>query len=158
MCAQRRIRPVWSESLLPPWRKLGSLATHWAYSEDWSDWADAQAELSHRWVHTSFCWFCHKAAQTVFPSFHSRYIYMMSLTLLLTSTHSGSAKMDHFSPDATDFLNYIHVVAHSNLKSGIFCLVFSCGETVCKISKAGGGLQLNTQMCQNPKTLALPAL
>ena len=28
------IRPVWSESSLSPWRKLGSLATHWAHSED----------------------------------------------------------------------------------------------------------------------------
>ena len=28
------IRPVWSESSLSGWRKLGSLATHWAHSED----------------------------------------------------------------------------------------------------------------------------
>ena len=28
------ICPVWSESLLSAWRKLGSLATHWAHSED----------------------------------------------------------------------------------------------------------------------------
>ena len=28
------IRPVWSESSLATWRKLGSLATHWAHSED----------------------------------------------------------------------------------------------------------------------------
>ena len=28
------IRPVWSESLLFAWRKLGSLATHWVHSED----------------------------------------------------------------------------------------------------------------------------
>ena len=27
-------RPFWSESLLSAWRKLGSLATHWAHSED----------------------------------------------------------------------------------------------------------------------------
>ena len=42
------IRPVWSESWLSAWSKLGSLASHWAYSEDWSDWADAQADLSIR--------------------------------------------------------------------------------------------------------------
>ena len=29
----------------------------------WSDWADAQADLSLRWAHRSFCWFCHVAAQ-----------------------------------------------------------------------------------------------
>ena len=28
------IRPVWSESSLSAWRKLGSLATHWTHSED----------------------------------------------------------------------------------------------------------------------------
>ena len=28
------IHPVWSESSLSAWRKLGSLATHWVYSED----------------------------------------------------------------------------------------------------------------------------
>ena len=27
------IRPVWSESSLSAWRKLGSLASHWAHSE-----------------------------------------------------------------------------------------------------------------------------
>ena len=29
-----RIHPVWSESSLSAWRKLGSLATHWVHSED----------------------------------------------------------------------------------------------------------------------------
>ena len=62
MYAQRRHRPVWSESSLSAWRKLGSLTTHWAHSKDWSDWADAQAYLSHRWADMSFCWFCHEAA------------------------------------------------------------------------------------------------
>ena len=28
------IRPVWSDSSLSAWRNLGSLATHWAHSED----------------------------------------------------------------------------------------------------------------------------
>ena len=28
------IRPVWSESSLSAWRSIGSLATHWAHSED----------------------------------------------------------------------------------------------------------------------------
>ena len=44
-------RPVWSESSLSAWRNLGSLATLWARSEDWSDWVDAQADLSLRWAH-----------------------------------------------------------------------------------------------------------
>ena len=28
----------------------------------WSDWADAQADLSLRWAHLPFCWLCHEAA------------------------------------------------------------------------------------------------
>ena len=28
----------------------------------WSDWADAQADLSLRWAHMPFCWFCDDAA------------------------------------------------------------------------------------------------
>ena len=54
------IRPVWSESSLSAWIKLGSLATHWAHSKDpdqtgrmRSDWADVQADLT-LWVHSHF--------------------------------------------------------------------------------------------------------
>ena len=56
-------------SSLSAWIKLGFLATHWAHSEDWSDWADAQADLSLRWAHKSLCWFWHAAAQTMFNPF-----------------------------------------------------------------------------------------
>ena len=31
-----KICPVWSESLLSAWRNIGSSATHWVPSEDWS--------------------------------------------------------------------------------------------------------------------------
>ena len=51
------IRPVWSESSLSAWRSIGSLATHWAHSEDWSDWAGAQADLSLCWAHRHFVGF-----------------------------------------------------------------------------------------------------
>ena len=51
------IRPVWPESLLSAWRKLGSLATHWVHSQDWSDRADAQADLSLRRAHSHFVGF-----------------------------------------------------------------------------------------------------
>ena len=51
------IHPVWSASSLSAWRKFWSLATHWAHTEDWSDWADAQADLSLRWAHSLFVGF-----------------------------------------------------------------------------------------------------
>ena len=34
----------------------------------WSDLADAQAYLSLRWAHRSFCWFCCAGAQIVFKT------------------------------------------------------------------------------------------
>ena len=53
---------VWSESSLSAWRNFGSLATHWADGEDWSDWMDAQAE----WTHRSFCWFVMRRVKSSF--------------------------------------------------------------------------------------------
>ena len=59
------LRSAWAsaqsdESSLSAWRNIGSLATHWAHSED-SD-QTAQADRVLRWAHRSFCWFCHAQA------------------------------------------------------------------------------------------------
>ena len=55
------IRPGWSESSLSAWRKLGSLATHWAHSED-SDQTGRMPRLiwvfAWRICQMSVCWFC----------------------------------------------------------------------------------------------------
>ena len=32
----------------------------------WSDWVDAQADLSLRWAHRPHCWFCHEVAHIMF--------------------------------------------------------------------------------------------
>ena len=56
------IHPVWSESSLSTWRNLRSSAFSTAHSELWSDWVDAQTELSLHWAHKSFCWFWHASA------------------------------------------------------------------------------------------------
>ena len=37
----------------------------------WSDWADAQTDLSLRWAHMLFCWFCHEAAHIYMLNFMS---------------------------------------------------------------------------------------
>ena len=47
-------------------RSMGSLGPNFASGGQrwlWSDWADAQADLSLRWAHRSFCWFCRAVAQ-----------------------------------------------------------------------------------------------
>ena len=56
------IHPIWSESSLSAWRNSESSATQWAHCKDWSNWVDAQADLSLHWAHISFCWFFHEAA------------------------------------------------------------------------------------------------
>ena len=56
------IRPVWSESSLSTWRKFGSLAIHWAHSED-SDQAGRMPKLiCLRRAHMPFCRFCRALA------------------------------------------------------------------------------------------------
>ena len=70
---QIKRRSTWAsvqsdQSSLSAWRKLGSLATHWMHNEDWSDCADAQADLSLRWAHMLLSWFCRAFAHYL-PSF-----------------------------------------------------------------------------------------
>ena len=45
---------------LGPWAHSYPLSAH---RRLWSDWADAQADLSLRWAHMSLCLFCHKVDQ-----------------------------------------------------------------------------------------------
>ena len=50
------IRPVWSESWLCAQWVAKDLSFLCVDSEDWSDWADAQADLSLRWGLMPFCY------------------------------------------------------------------------------------------------------
>ena len=67
MCAQRRLRSAWAsvqsdQSSLFAWRKLGSLATHWAHGED----SDQTGRIIRPvWSESLLgarphCWFCHE--------------------------------------------------------------------------------------------------
>ena len=71
-CAQRRLRSAWHPPSL-----IRVFAVHkkkaWvlgyplsAQRRLWSDWADAQANLSLGWAHMPFYWFCHEAARINF--------------------------------------------------------------------------------------------
>ena len=50
----------------------------------WSDWANAQADLSLRWAHMPFCWFCHDAAQMYLQILDKRQFSPSSFVLWLT--------------------------------------------------------------------------
>ena len=91
------ICPVWSESsLCAQWAANDPRFLH-ADSEDWSEWADTQADLSLRWAHGSLCWFCHVVAHFFFfAGFGCSYrvLYLFNafsaistvITFLLTNT------------------------------------------------------------------------
>ena len=66
------IRPVWSESSLSAWIKLGTLATHWAHSEDSDQTGGCPAWSESSLGAQSFCWFCHEAANVLFFVRHDR--------------------------------------------------------------------------------------
>ena len=51
------IHPVWSESSLSTWRKLGSLATYWAHSEGSDQTGRMPRLICLRWVHSHFVGF-----------------------------------------------------------------------------------------------------
>ena len=55
---------VWPESSLSTWKRLGSSSSYKAHSEDWSYWADAQADLSLLLAPSSFSWFRRVLAHT----------------------------------------------------------------------------------------------
>ena len=62
LCTQRSLRSAWAQ-----WVAKNPSFLH-ADSEDWSDWADAQADLSHHWAHMSFYRFCHVPAHIVWAN------------------------------------------------------------------------------------------
>ena len=74
MCAPRRLRSAWATAQSDQSSRAhnSKLSFLHADSEDWSDWADAQADLSLRWAHMPFCRFCralaHNSNYKIFPS------------------------------------------------------------------------------------------
>ena len=60
--AKTGIRPDLSVFMVHSMSSLGFNLSSCGHRRLWSDWADAQADLSLRWAHRSFCWFSHKVA------------------------------------------------------------------------------------------------
>ena len=99
------IRPVWSESLLSAWRKLGSLATHWAHSED-SDQTGRMPRLI--WVFAGRT--CH------FVGFVMRWLY-----LFLQFIHKALTHCYHLNQPNSSVSFLI-----SFLDQNIFIIIFFC--------------------------------
>ena len=116
---------VWSVSSLSAWRKLGSLATHWAHSEDWSDWADAQADLSLCWEHMPFCWFCHVVAQLPVHELHQKRTCVSGVC--------DQARLKHacFASEAAQWLDFVFTTTEFTIRLSkertIKALISLCG-------------------------------
>ena len=86
VCAQRRLPPSLirvSDVRMKKGRVLSYPLS--ALRRLWSDWADAQADLSLRWAHRSCCWFCHEAAQ--FSLVLHKNIWLWVLIRFASSVH-----------------------------------------------------------------------
>ena len=58
------LRSAWASAQYDQWVAQDPSFLH-ADSEDWSDWADAQADLSLHCAHMPFCSICHEAAEII---------------------------------------------------------------------------------------------
>ena len=122
VCPQRRLRLAWASaqtdqsSLCAQWVAKDPSFLH-ADSEDWSDWADAQAHLSLRWAH-SFCWFCHVAAQLVCFFMHTtKTLILMNCKMFL------KIRFGHMR----SYSNYMYFTIQSHLayKQSLHCHMIS---------------------------------
>ena len=90
LCAQRRqfslgIHPVWSVFAVRM-KKAWVLSCPFSTQRRlWSDWVDAQTDLSLRWTH-SFCWFCHVVAHIMYLLWYSDSQFNSTLTCVLALT------------------------------------------------------------------------
>ena len=115
---QQRLRSAWAsaqsdQSAWPSAQSavcfMGSLGPNLSSDGQWwlwSDWADAQADPSPRWVHRSFCWFCGVAAQIyvflslwelflVYLDHTSFYLFFIHCTVGLFTGWKTKGETDH---------------------------------------------------------------
>ena len=102
MCTQRRLRSqpwhlpslirVFTVHMKKAWVLSYPLS---AQQRLWSDWVDAQADLSLHWAHMPFCWFCHEVAQFFVPCHDKISICHMGTTKVQISLHIHTAWLAH---------------------------------------------------------------
>ena len=102
------IRPVWSES------SLVRMKQHWVISFPlsaqrrlWSDWADAQADLSLRWTHTHFVGFV--MSRLLYKTIMK--IQSCNLEITFNNRHHQSQKWVSFK--GNDILIFCHKIRSS---------------------------------------------
>ena len=77
----------------------------------WSDWADAQADLSLRWAHKSFCWFCHAVAHNPLTPSEHPYFRNVWCTFSYLSQLMGLWYLSHRRPAKAQASLHIRAVS-----------------------------------------------
>ena len=124
MCTQRRLGSAWAEPGHPPslirvfavrMKKAWVLSYPLSAQQRlWSDWADAQADLSLHWAHMPLCWFCHEAA------------FIIRGLLFLVSCMTYSWSLHFFMWKTTMFPFFQNTIIGPSLKNFLFALPLSC--------------------------------
>ena len=84
----------------------------------WSDWADAQADLSSRWAHMPFCWFCHEVAQILFVSKKKSTVIVACIHILTITVFSmyinknyiAHIRVEFYGTILTNILQYFAII------------------------------------------------
>ena len=87
----------------------------------WSDWADSQADLSLRWAHMPYCWFCHVAAHIllIINIEYERIIYFSIFSVIWIEMHRNCLHLWKFL-----FLFYFYSFFLTNkMKKQIWLLI-----------------------------------
>ena len=119
LCAERRLRSAWA------WVAKDPSFLH-ADSEDWSDWADARADLSPRWAHMPFCWFCYQAAHLCIRFFLHCFVLSFIFASRIQQVEQGKNKLKKLS----DFI--VHCFGHTR-RNTCWKLITACNSVTPKI-------------------------
>ena len=98
------IHPVWpvfAVCMKKRWIFGYPLSAKWRH---WWNWVDAEADLSHRWVHRSFCCFCHAAAHLIMSQHQ-----IIRTTLVYCCTCCSMARYDILT-----FHPFFHLWSHQH--------------------------------------------
>ena len=139
LCVQWRLRSAWVSALSD--QSLHCTHEAWvlgyplsAQRSLWSDWADAQADPSLRWMHRSFCWFYREVAHLLFMILLFQ-VYLVTDSRVLYITEDGGLTFDSFNiPMAVDGELIFHpskhyqtyILAKTPSRVSLFFLFFVC--------------------------------
>ena len=98
------------------WQSQWTMMRFSLYERLWSDWADAQADLSLRWAHFPFCWFCHEVAHLVFTSKKVNILYFLFITNIAIKFIFGQNAHEYLgSSPSYSGCHYMYAPHHTTL-------------------------------------------